>query len=187
MDKTGLFVYDNIKMTEINIQGRKYNILGLQKCTNCFQISINGIEKKVGKGEKNYFEVFTVAFWGQTFFGMLGFAYLFFFAAGRWLKSKKGHAKSIPTKSWPFLVCQSFYIHITLFYLQWMEPLSQAQQPLSLRVVLMGQLICILVIMETLILNTYLLFLCLLLRSQCTIIHRCPQFIWKTLHGIHCK
>ena len=62
MDKANNLVYENITMTKINIQGRKYNILGLQKCTNCFQISINGIEKKVGKGEKNYFEVFTVAF-----------------------------------------------------------------------------------------------------------------------------
>ena len=78
MDKTGLLVYDNnitMQMTKIDIQGGKYNILGLTECTNCFQI-----EKEVGKGhlgEKNYFEVFTFE---VKHFLYARFLHVFFFA-----------------------------------------------------------------------------------------------------------
>ena len=52
MDKTKLFVYDYIEMTNIiNTQGLRYINLDLLECANCFQISNGGFSKKVGNGE----------------------------------------------------------------------------------------------------------------------------------------
>ena len=52
MDKTNLFVYDYIEMTNIiNTQGLRYINLDLLECANCFQISNRGFAKKVGNGE----------------------------------------------------------------------------------------------------------------------------------------
>merc|ERR1719362_1226204 len=41
MDKAGLDTYENITLTNIKIEGRKYNNLGLLECTTCLQILIN--------------------------------------------------------------------------------------------------------------------------------------------------
>ena len=52
MDKTKLFVYDYIEMTNIiNTQGLRYINLDILECANCFQISNRGFSKKVGNGE----------------------------------------------------------------------------------------------------------------------------------------
>ena len=92
MDKTNLFVYDNITMTNINIQGPKYNIFGLPECTNCFQISNHGFEKQKR---------------GETIF----------FGLSRSFSSVKSKVGFISTFWFSFLSTSAIHTRMTIYYL----------------------------------------------------------------------